>query len=235
MLPITRQIIIIAACVSFCVAVAHTCHGQPSLSKQEKEQLKKGEIVLKEAKPHYLKQYSNSPWIAISYFNQTPTELAGYILDFQQYTNMFPKVKDLVITPLGDSRYRLKYTVASGLFTFRYTIIMTYVPADNMIWWDLDPEHPGDFSAYKGYWKFIPEGNKTMAVYSISPIAKLPVPDFMQQDGAKNEMPVTVKEVKDWIREATKPIEKRKKKTSDEWADDNKPRQEENSLLKLKR
>jgi hypothetical protein len=200
--------------------------SQPALTKDEIARLKQGKIILKETKPQYMKQYSNTPWAAITYFDMTPAQAAGVILDFHQYRKIFPKVKDLDIYPLGDSRYRLKYRVASGIFTFNYTVIMTYSAENNMIYWDLDPDHPGDFSVYKGYWKFVKEGAKTLGIYSISPITNLPFPDFVQQEGAKNEMPLTVQEVKDWIKKM--PTQKPGEKETP-WPDEKK---EENRLLK---
>lgn len=203
--------------------------AQPVLTKDEIRQLKNGKILLKETKPHYLKKYSNTPWAAMAYFRPTPVQMAGVILDFQQYTKMFPKVKDLEFYPLGDSRYRLKYTVKSGLFTFRYTIIMNYGPTYNAITWWLDPEHPGDFKQYKGYWKFIRQGSFTLGIYSISPLAKVPVPDFVQEQSARNEMPQTVREVKEWLRKMPKML-KEKPGTKDEWPEEKK---QESRLLKF--
>jgi len=223
---ICLHILIAALCwIGMCGAA----HAQPALTKADIDQLKHGKILLRETKPHYLKKYSNTPWVAMAYFRLTPVQMAGVILDFHQYTKIFPKVKDLEIYPLGDSRYRLKYTVKSGLFTFRYTVIMNYGPTYDAITWRLDPEYPGDFKQYKGYWKFIRQGSFTLGIYSISPLAKVPVPDFVQEQGARNEMPQTVREVKEWIRKMPKMMKEKTGKESP-WPEEKK---QESRLLKF--
>ncbi|MDP8263502.1 MAG: hypothetical protein P9M13_09430 [Candidatus Ancaeobacter aquaticus] len=197
-----KYIITLLSCIfiyTVCIPVIFA-HAQFKLTKKEFKEIKDGKIILKETHPHYLKKYSNTPWVAVTFFERTPIEIAGVILDFHKYTKMFAKVKDLTVKPMGQSRYRLIYTVKSGFFTFYYTIIMTYDKKQNLIWWDLDPKEKNDFKTYKGYWKFIQRDKGTVAIYSISPIAKIAVPDFLQENGSRNEMPKTVQEIKDWIK-----------------------------------
>ena len=150
-------------------------------------------------------QTTNSPFhsfcdndcIATMLVAAEPQDAAGLLMDFQRHTQIFPKLKDIKITPLGESRYRLISLVKAGPFSFHFTTLWTYYPNECLATFDLDPEESSDFEQYKGFWKFVPQKDgKTLVLYSIKTKTKDNPFSFIEDARSRKEMLNTLGEFK---------------------------------------
>ena len=153
--------------------------------------------MLKLAQQPSLEKYCDNPWLAAILVPQDSQDAAGLLLDFQRHLQIFPQLKDIAITPLGESRYRIWSRVKAGIFQFRFTTLWEYQAKEHLASFDLDPEEKNDFEQYKGFWKFLPQPDgKTLILYSI----RTKTPDnplaFLEEQASRKEMPKTLEEFK---------------------------------------
>lgn len=173
-----------------CAADAPLLDSPIALSKNNSVRLLAGKTLLIEAA-------GSDESVAATLVSAEPQEAAGLLMDFQQHPRIFPKLKDIKITPLGESRYRIGSVVKTGPFTFRFTTLWTYKPAQWTATFDLDPEETSDFEEYKGYWKFVPQKDeKTLILYSIKTKTKDNPLSFLEDMQSHKEMLVTLGEFK---------------------------------------
>ncbi len=157
-----------------------------ALSKEDNQRLRAGKIQLKQ---------DGKDWVAIALVAKDAYTAAGLLMDFQKHTEIFPKLRDLAVTPLGESRYRLRSKVQAGPFGFAFTTLWRYDAQTFTATFDLDKEQQNDFEVYKGYWKFVPqEQDKTLILYSIKTRTKNNPLAFLEDAESRKEMTRTMGE-----------------------------------------
>ncbi len=160
-----------------------------ALSKEDNQRLRAGKTLLK--------QDAGKAWVAMALVSQDAHAAAGLLMDFQKHTEIFPKLRDIAVTPLGESRYRLRSKVQAGPFSFAFTTLWQYDAATFTATFDLDKEQQNDFETYKGYWKFVPqEQEKALILYSIKTRTKNNPLAFLEDVESRKEMTRTLGELK---------------------------------------
>lgn len=168
-----------------------------AFSKDETAKLHAGKAILKDAPDFPLQKTSDNSWVAAALVPQDAEAAAGLLLDFQKQPEIFSKLKDIAVTPLGESRYRIVSTVQAGWFSFRYTTLWEYDAKEQLAAFSLDTSEENDFEEYRGYWKFIPQPDgKTLILYSIRTKTKNNPFSFIEDAESRKEMPKTLEEFK---------------------------------------
>lgn len=166
-----------------------------AFSQEEISRLQSGKALLKKVPDSVFKMNSDNDWIAAALLKHDCQESAGLLMDFQRHPAIFPKLKDITVTPLGESRYRIASVVKAGLFQFRFTTLWSYQSEQFLATFQLDEEEKNDFEKYQGFWKFVPQPDgKSLVLYSIrtktldNPLA------FLEDQESRKEMVRTLEE-----------------------------------------
>ena len=166
-----------------------------AFSKDEDARLQSGKAILKEVQNSPFKAYCDNAWIAVTLLKHDCQESAGLLMDFQRHPSIFPKLKDISVAPLGESRYRITSLVKAGFFQFHFTTLWAYDSEQFLATFRLDTEEQNDFEEYRGFWKFVPQPNeKSLVLYSIrtktvgNPLA------FLEDQESRKEMVKTLEE-----------------------------------------
>jgi len=166
----------------------------PKLSKDESQEISKGEVVVRKlAETGEARRYE-----ALAIIPAPPSEVMKFMKNFDGYVGVVPHLEKITYSwdrNMATIEQSLK--IAWKDIWYRLNVLHF---GDSVITWEF---LCGDIKDTSGYYKFFPvaKGAQTLIVYHVYTDTGLPIPDFLVNLLTKSSMPDVIKAIRKAVRQ----------------------------------
>lgn len=163
------------------------------LSDADWAKLRSGGIVLNDRIVHDAEGKAHGAGVAFALVHAPTDAIWSTILDFDRYSEYFPRVTTCVRTLWDghevDASFRLRILIVN----IDYSIRHFYEGGRGRMSWVLDPRKKNDIKGSTGFWEIHPEGKDgSLVEYSVTVDSGWLVPEKVEEFLAKKDLPSVV-------------------------------------------
>jgi len=168
----------------------------PGLSQNDFTRLHRGEIVFKNEVPAVEGGSRGNGGTAVALLESDVETVWRILTDFEHYAGLFPRVKGSEVVDQHGSHALVRFQVAVGPFSFRFSVAHVVSWADRQIHWRLDRTQTNDlFRDTWGYWQLEPlGGGRVLVTYAMGSQTTLPA--FLTRGSERDSVVKTIAALK---------------------------------------
>jgi len=168
----------------------------PALSQNDFSRLHRGEIVFKNQIPTVEGRSRGNGGTAVAMLESDMETVWTILTDFEHYAGLFPRVKESEVVDQDGPHALVRFHVAVGPFSFRFSVAHVVSLADRQIRWRLDRTQTNDlFRDTWGYWQLEPlDGTRVLVTYAMGSQTMLPA--FLTRGSEQDSVVKTIAALK---------------------------------------
>lgn len=181
-----------------------TVFAEESLSGEEYEKLRQGEVLIKtDFRAPGVPDDIGSQIAAIVYMQAPIEHIWNVLSNWKNYEKIIPNVKEVKLIEKEENRLLLYFNLYLSMKNIRYYLNYYFYKDKNLVTFQLDRNRKNDFRRFHGYFKFDPvdpkEPHLMQVIYSVDVELGAYFPEFIKNYFAKKDMPKVVKNLRKWV------------------------------------